>query len=235
MFELKWSTVSKPEIPEPEKKEQEWIWIEGYKGTDKNMCCRDYKFNLHERFDMPEDAEIALCSSGFHLCRELKHVFPYYDIENEHRFFKVRALVRKDPTKSMVSSKNPFLFYYNTLGSTSDKEVAKSIEFIEEVSTEELFKVWKRENMPYDKKLTLKKFERIRQIGLIGYKKEQKKKEQAAHARKLKQLGYSDGFATFISKYNDGDRYETAVKVAALPISQEMKAAYILLDGVDMD
>ena len=28
--------------------ENEWVWVEGYKGTDKDMCCRGYQYELDD-------------------------------------------------------------------------------------------------------------------------------------------------------------------------------------------
>lgn len=111
----------------------EWMWVDGYKGTDKNMVCRDYQFKLGELHEMPEDAEIKACSSGFHLCRSLDSVFTYYGICHGNRFFKVRALVRASDFFG-VEKTDP-----NSWRNNDDKLVAKSIQFISEVSMDEIF------------------------------------------------------------------------------------------------
>lgn len=113
-----------------EKVEEKWVWVDGYKGTRKDMTCHDYQYELGKRHDMPEDAEIEECRSGFHMCLNLKDVFMYYDIGDDHRFFKVRALVREDDVAR-----------YNNRGRLNrrDKLVAKSIEFISECSIDEIF------------------------------------------------------------------------------------------------
>ena len=46
--------------------EEEWIWVTGYKGTDKDMKCRDYQYELGKQHDMPEGTDITMCYSGFH-------------------------------------------------------------------------------------------------------------------------------------------------------------------------
>ena len=102
------------------KETEEWVWVEGYKGMDKDMRCRDFQYEVGKRYDMPEDAMIEVCVSGFHFCRHLRSTFNYYALDGGNRFFKVRGLVRAGK-------------YYN-----GDKFAAKSIEIIEEVSRDEL-------------------------------------------------------------------------------------------------
>ena len=51
----------------PNKKE-EWIWVEGYKGTDADMRCRGYQYEFDKQFDIPENEEVEMCKKGFHLC-----------------------------------------------------------------------------------------------------------------------------------------------------------------------
>lgn len=109
------------------KAEEEWVWIEGYKGTDRHMFCRGYKFNLHEQFDMPEGEPIVECQSGFHLCPSLPNVFQFYGIEDGNRFFRVKALVRKWDADKLHELYRP------------GKLVAKSIIFLSELTTDEIF------------------------------------------------------------------------------------------------
>jgi hypothetical protein len=77
------------------EKEDEWIWVEGYKGTKKDMTARfnDFQYELNKRYEIDEEPEE--CKKGFHFCLELFDVFEYYPIGKNHRFFKVQALVRK--------------------------------------------------------------------------------------------------------------------------------------------
>lgn len=127
--------------------EEEWIWVDGYKATDKNMCCRGYQYEIGKRFDMPEDAKIELCESGFHLCKNLKDVFRYYEIDKCHRFWKVRALVRKEDSDRYdpVRANSPYGYYTITFTNSGmehvpyiDKLAAKSIEFVEELTIDEI-------------------------------------------------------------------------------------------------
>ena len=114
-----------------EKVEEEWIWVEGYKGTDKNMQCNDYQYELGKQHDMPDNVKIEMCRNGFHFCKRLYHVFNYYEIGGGNRFFKVKALVRKIDAECT----DPFYNYANV----SDKLVAKSIIFERELTVNEIF------------------------------------------------------------------------------------------------
>lgn len=55
--------------------EEEWVWVTGYKGTDRDMKCKnDCQFEIGKKFDMPEGEDAVLCDSGFHFCPKLKDV-----------------------------------------------------------------------------------------------------------------------------------------------------------------
>lgn len=34
--------TAKEFVKTPSSPKEEWVWVEGYKGTDKNMCCRGF-------------------------------------------------------------------------------------------------------------------------------------------------------------------------------------------------
>lgn len=93
--EVKKPTEEYIETPEAPVPVDEWIWVTGYKATERDMKCRDYQYSMGELYIMPEDAEIVDCKSGFHLCKRLCDVFRYYDIGDGNRYFQVKALVRK--------------------------------------------------------------------------------------------------------------------------------------------
>ena len=80
---LVWFKFNKKE----NKEEKEWIWVEGYKGTDKDMKCRDFQFEIGKEYSVLKDEEPVMCEKGFHLCLKLSDVFTYYDICNNNRFF----------------------------------------------------------------------------------------------------------------------------------------------------
>ena len=98
-----------------------YIWVDGYKGTDKNMRCRGYQYELNKEFEC--DGSIEICSNGFHFCTYLSDVIDnWYSFDGNNRFFKVKALI---PLKD---SKTPH----------RDKYAAKKIIFVEEASYKQL-------------------------------------------------------------------------------------------------
>ena len=98
--------------------EQEWIWIDAYKGTDDNMRCKgkQYRMNVEDNYS----GKIALGSKGYHVCTDLKHCFKTYDYNFSNRFFKVKALVKA----SEYQHRNP----------NNTTLVAKAIKFVEEIT-----------------------------------------------------------------------------------------------------
>lgn len=105
-----------------------WIWIEGYKGTDCDMKCRGFQYELNRQYDI--EGDVKECENGFHLCLNLKDVFGWYKIKHGNRFFKVKALVRKNDFDNYGS-----IFYkpFCSEPIVTDKIVAKSIVFTEEI------------------------------------------------------------------------------------------------------
>lgn len=212
-----WTKKVKDKVePEPVKPAEEWIWVEGYKATDKDMKCRDYQYVLGEQHDMPDDAEIKECESGFHLCKDLNDVFGYYSIGNGNRFFKVRALVRKsDYERYGVYSYDNTRFISTSTGMTMsnrfDKLVAKSIILERELTPDEILggrinvNEWSDEN----KQLALR-------VGI-------KHMIDRAHTNELVELGYSQTFALLIVNAGN-DKYEIAKTVASQSdLSMDMK------------
>lgn len=186
---------------------EEWVWVEGYKGTDKNMCCRDYQYELGKQYDMPEDAEISACECGFHLCLKLFDVFGYYRIGDANRFFKVKALVRKSDY-DRYDERIPYGFGYHR----NDKLAAKSIIFTEECTLDEIFKNteqadWSEE----DKKLAIS-------IGV-------KDVRNIRRTTELVSLGYSEGVAKYIC---ENGKYEDAIVFTSMPdLSMDTKMLLI--------
>lgn len=195
--------------------EEEWIWVEGIKGTDRNMSCRGYQFELGKQFDMPEDAEIKLCENGFHFSKTLSDVLHFYEINYGNRFFKVRGLVRKADYEKY----QPFItvgwasMYSSYSGSEyAGKLVAKSIEFIEELTLEEIFKDTLGQNLP-------EKYQR--QALVIGITMAW----EIYRTDKLQSLGFSEPFARWCVK---NKRYEKALAIGEMDVSMETKVWFIM-------
>lgn len=98
--------------------EQDWIWVDAYKGTDANMCCKDkqYRMNVEDTYG----DKVVLGSKGYHVCTNLRHCFKTYDYNFTNRFFKVKALV------------NAKEYQYRNPNNTT--LVAKAIKFVEEIT-----------------------------------------------------------------------------------------------------
>ena len=57
-------------------KKEKAVIIEGFKGFDKDLKCRDFQFTLQNKFQ--HEGEISLCNKGFHFCEHPLDVFHYY-------------------------------------------------------------------------------------------------------------------------------------------------------------
>jgi hypothetical protein len=81
--------------PEPEIDPLDaYEWVDGYKGFDKNLCCRGFQYEVGKEYDLGH--EESVCSDGFHFCKTLEGVQEnYYSANGENRFCKVRGLVKK--------------------------------------------------------------------------------------------------------------------------------------------
>lgn len=166
---------------------EEWIWVDGFKGTDSEMKCRDYQFKIGETFTVSDEKDVKLCEHGFHLCATLKDVFNYYPIGDNNRFFKVKALVRKKDYDSLYCNYSLAMSAYPPI--PKDKLAAKSIVFIEELSADEILK----NRVPKDwtdeqKNLAIR-------IGIEGV-------EELINVEKLVSIGYSETFARYC--FNNG-------------------------------
>ena len=111
--------------------EQDWIWVDAYKGTDANMCCKgkQYRMNVEDTYG----DKIVLGSKGYHVCTELKHCFKTYDYDFSNRFFKVKALVNAKEYRF----RNP----------NNTTLVAKAIKFVEEITNNATTIAAKRDSM----------------------------------------------------------------------------------------
>lgn len=206
--------------PEPE----EWIWVEGFKGTDHNMCCRGEQFEIGKTYTMPDDAKIETCSSGYHLCLKLRDVFGYYKVEDGNRFFKVRALVRKSDYeeygKATSFTYHGMSFAY-PFSSGNDKLAAKSITFTQELTIDEILQDYDTKDWTEEQK------HRALFDGPDEVKREIKKEKKI---KTLVDLGYSLPFASYIS--NDDSRFDRACAVGAEPeLSMDVKVLSIMIDN----
>lgn len=203
---------------------EEWIWVEGYKGTNANMVCHDYKFEIGKQFDMPEGSKIEDCKSGFHFCKDLKDVFGYYDIGNGNRFFRVRALVRRKDYENYGKEYEGdagwqgYIYRRSFAPHLRDKLAAKAIQFLYELTPEEVFAPLCEEHDEYkswdadDKKLAMKhSIEYVRHMSEVIT---------------LVELGYSEAFAQYLVEHK---KYNIARAVGSQEdLSMDMKVLMIL-------
>lgn len=207
------NTNSKPVTPAAE-----WVWVTGYKGTDRDMKCRNYQYEMGKLHQMPEDEAVIDCASGFHLCLNMNDVAKYYEIGDGHRYFEVQALVRKKhyDKYGMPDSECRGWFTLSFEDPIRDKLAAKSIVFTRELTIDEILKDTKAAEWDDEyKQMTIEK-------GI-------KKTINIIHARELATLGYSEAFAQYIS---ENGKYEVAKQVASQKeLSMDMKVLCILSDN----
>ena len=165
----------------------EWIWVEGYKGTDKNMCCRDCQYEIGKQFDMLDNTEIKKCSSGFHLCLKKEHVFSYYAIEDGNRFFKVKALVRKSDYELYGTYEK-----YGCSCRIRDKIASKSIILLSELTIDEVLEFSPVKELP----------EKYKQMAI---KTNEKIAYETYTIDTLIQDGYSESFARYLVYHSKFD------------------------------
>ncbi|MGL5692063.1 MAG: lamin tail domain-containing protein [Bacteroidales bacterium] len=63
--------------------------IKGFKGTDSNMTCKGFKYELGVEHSMNMD-NINMCAIGFHFSLRLEDVFNFY-YDRDSRFFEIEA------------------------------------------------------------------------------------------------------------------------------------------------
>ena len=204
------------------KYKEQWIWVTGYKGTEKNMMCRDYQYEMGKLHVMPDDEEIIDCRSGFHLCLNMKDVTRYYEIGNGRRYFEVQALVRArdfdnyGKIESAVNSYTTQQMLYTYLLNDDHKRnklAAKSIIFTRELTVDEILKNTEAETWSTE----------FKQMAIVDGIVDAR---NAMHAQELAKLGYSEAFAKYICRENG---YEVAKEVSSQKdLSMDMKVLCIL-------
>jgi hypothetical protein len=213
------TTPAEPPVEAAEPQEN-WIWVEGYKGTDKDMkAYGDFQYELGKQYDY--EGEIEICAKGFHFSRDLKDVFNYYDVKDNHRFFKVKALVKESDYEKygryIKVSIPSFLGGTTFNAERTDKLVAKSIILEEEVSKTEIIMAYYQHD-PYCKNLPEEYWDTIIRNGYSAAYEDWQ-------VDTLIKAGYSPVFARCI--YQDG-KAEKALTIADQEgVSMDMKVWYI--------
>lgn len=91
--------------------------VKGFKGFDKDLSCRGYKYELGREYEIEGDLEI--CHNGFHFCENPFDVFDFYQPKIGARFCIVEA------TGKIVSKGN--------------KSASNKIRLVKEISLKELY------------------------------------------------------------------------------------------------
>lgn len=183
-----------------EVKHVEMIWIDGYKGTDQNMRCNGYQYELNK--EITYDGEISLCRSGFHFCTNLNNVFDYYSYDGKNRFFKVKALMPKDYQKDSMDF---------------TKYVTNKIIFVSEITDYKLFKEQIDRHLPFIE--TEDDYSHIKDYDVFSKNK---------FVKKMIDLGYSELFSLLIAD-NTSSLYEAIKYVKAIDAENISKDIQIYL------
>ena len=192
-----------------------WVWVEGYKGTDRDMKCQGFQYEIGKTYQMPRE-EVDECHSGFHLCLNMHDVTDYYSIGSGNRYFKVRALVRLTDKNEYgkMPEYDPDDMYQRLFGRKArNKMAAAAIEFLEELTVDEILSdtIAKDWDDKY-KKLAI-------ELGIEG----------AKHTRQIDILtgyGYSLPFASYLI---DNKKYSVAEAVGSQSdLSMDMKVLMIM-------
>lgn len=200
--------VNAPTYKQTPLLEKRWIWVTGYKGMDKDMKCRnDFQYEIGRTYDMPEDAVVETCVSGFHMCLKLEDVFKYKNINHNNRFFEVRALVCESDL--MKYGKN---IWYGP----DDKLAAKSIEILRELTVDEILA-----HIPEAAEWT-------DEIKAIALEKGVDMAKAEGKIRKMTTIGYSPELARYICTSTHKSGYDLAVALDTQPgISMDTKVMAI--------
>lgn len=192
-----------------------WVWVEGYKGTDRDMKCQGFQYEIGPKYSIPRD-EVDEGRNGFHMCLNMNDVTDYYAIGSGNRYFKVRALVRLTDKNEYdkMPEYDPDDMYQRLFGRKArNKMAAAEIEFLEELTVDEILsntiaKDWDDKYKKMAIEIGLKGAERTRKIDILtGY-------------------GYSLPFASYLF---DNKKYNVAKAVGSQPdLSMDMKVLMIM-------
>lgn len=214
----------KQEVEEEIKEEvPEYIWVDGYKGTSKDMQgYNNFQYELGKEYTCEGTPQI--CENGFHFSLTLDDVFDYVKLwETQNRFFKVKALVRKSDYE-----KYGHLDISGFSVGQINKLVAKSIILQSEITSSELYQFAIQDNS-YLRLLSEEEFESIRAASSF-------KDGMLNVCVKRLDGKYSSTFiiALFLESNNDISNFiKTVNKAEALyneGVSPDMRA-YLLMKG----
>ncbi|VIF90228.1 Uncharacterised protein [Clostridioides difficile] len=183
-MERKLLEIEKTKIDsEMKKNSEEWIWIEGYKGTDRDMRCRNFQYELNKTYSVKEihRGNISIYDYGFHLCLDLKDVFRCYNLDLSNRFFKVKALVRREDKYKYEMEQS-----FSSIRPRAECSIgAKEIILFRELTFEELKQDIQDKFPKINNEL---EWNIIKKLGVYKY-------YNKLFINKMKEIGYSDVFS----------------------------------------
>lgn len=63
--------------------------MKGYKAFNKDMTCRDFKYEVGRKYEL--DGELQICKRGFHFCENIIDVFDFYEFSENTIVCEVNA------------------------------------------------------------------------------------------------------------------------------------------------
>jgi len=193
-----------------EEPQKEWIWVKGYKGTEENLQCREFQYEVGKIFVHDKD-DVVLCKSGFHICTKLKDVFNYYELNGINRFFVAEALVEKISYEKAEGSKGLYMSSYRGWVGEDSKVTAKEIRLVQECSFEDL-KSFVSEKYPLVE--TAEEYNKIKEYADFAKNK---------FVSILKSLGFTEIFAILLRENsNNVTTYAKLTKMAKALVSEKV-------------
>lgn len=64
--------------------------MQGYKVTNPDYTCRDYKFEVGKEYKI--EGDLKICHNGFHFCEKATSCFEYYKFNPENKVFEIETV-----------------------------------------------------------------------------------------------------------------------------------------------
>ena len=86
------TVVNCRDIPDNVIIPEEFTHVQGFKGFDENLKCREFQYEIGKHYH--QDGEIEACANGFHFCKNPMEVFEYYS-PAKNRFCAVEGFGKR--------------------------------------------------------------------------------------------------------------------------------------------